>query len=221
MIWGQFWKVLEGAFLRESLVISEQSSLIQSSIFQNLFEPTHYWIIHFQYYCLDIQRAVAFLTRTAFFIHLVGKVCLILMSIEEWFLNLTSFMVQVFMTRSKLTIQNGAITEIRSTRSFDVIRALSIRVFFNLYLTNLLCKMYCKCSIYLSILPFFLFAIVIFLFLGKFLPTCLMMFYPENDHLICIECIEAFADHVYVSWSKGAFRILILLISWIIYLFDL
>ena len=34
--------------------------------------------------------------------------------------------------------------EIRTARSFNVIPATLIRGVFNLYLTNLLCKLYCK-----------------------------------------------------------------------------
>ena len=38
--------------------------------------------------------------------------------------------------------------EIRSTRSFDVVLVNMIRGTVNLYLSNLLCKLYCKYLIY-------------------------------------------------------------------------
>ena len=41
--------------------------------------------------------------------------------------------------------------EIRSTRSFNAIPAAMIRGVLNLYISNLLCKMYCKCFNYFFI----------------------------------------------------------------------
>ena len=46
----------------------------------------------------------------------------------------------------------GTIMEIKSTRSFNAIPATIIRSVFNLHVSNLLCKMYCK---YLCIFSFF------------------------------------------------------------------
>ena len=53
------------------------------------------------------------------------------------------------------TTSKGTIMEVRSTRSFNAIPATLIRGAFNLYLSNLLRKLYCKYFIYLSILLFY------------------------------------------------------------------
>ena len=51
------------------------------------------------------------------------------------------------------TTSKGIIMEIRSLRSFSAIPATLIKGVFNLYLTNLLCKLYCKYFVYLFALP--------------------------------------------------------------------
>ena len=55
----------------------------------------------------------------------------------------------IFAITSKRTI-----TEIRSTRSFNAIPATIIRVFFNLYISNLLCKMYCRYLFFIYVFVF-------------------------------------------------------------------
>ena len=68
--------------------------------------------------------------------------------------------------------------EIRSTRSFNAIPATIIRGVFNLYLSNLLCKMYFKYFIYfftyIYLFPFSL-TIVNFLVANSNLPTYLLI----------------------------------------------
>ena len=61
--------------------------------------------------------------------------------------------------------------EIRSTRFFNAIAATIIRGVFNLYLSNLLFKIYCKYFIYLFhlSLPFSL--TIVNFFSGKFIHT--------------------------------------------------
>ena len=70
-------------------------------------------------------------------------------------------------------IAKRSIMEIMSTRSFNAIPATFIRGVFNVYLSNLLCKLYCKYFIYLF---FFFYHCKIFLFRGKFLLTYLLTY---------------------------------------------
>ena len=72
--------------------------------------------------------------------------------------------------------------EIRSARSFNAIPATIIRGVFNLYISNLLCKMYCKYFNYFFIY-FFLFDHCKF-FSGKYVFTYILHFHL----LILITC---------------------------------
>ena len=56
--------------------------------------------------------------------------------------------------------------EIRSTRSFNAIPATIIRGVFNLYISILLFKMYCKCFIYF--IYFYLFRYVNYILVANF-----------------------------------------------------
>ena len=75
----------------------------------------------------------------------------------------TNIMFMIFAITSK-----GTIVEIWSTRSLNAIPATIIRGVFNLYISNLLCKMYCK---YLFIFSF------IFTFFSSFFNHCKFKFF--------------------------------------------
>ena len=63
--------------------------------------------------------------------------------------------------------------KIRSTRSFNAIPATKIRGVFNMYISNLLCKMYRKYFIYFSLTFFLFLTSVKFLVANSYLPTYL------------------------------------------------
>ena len=69
--------------------------------------------------------------------------------------------------------------EIRSIQSFNAIPATLIRGVFNWYVSNLLCKLYCKYFIHASIHLFFPFLLTIVNFF-KFVTNLYLLTYLQN-----------------------------------------